>query len=87
MHFDRLNIRLLQNLKKSGYNILTSNNRSDHEAVYWFPEKVDNVNDYLSGRHGTKVSNLEPTILIIDEALENMEQQYLYGYVFCMKWN
>lgn len=86
MQFDRLNIRLLQNLKKSGYNILTSNNKTDNETVYWFPEKVDNVNSYLSGIDNAKKNPIKYTILIIDEALENIEKQCFYGYVFCEKW-
>lgn len=82
MQFDKLNIRLLENLKKAGYTILASHNNLFKETVYWFPEKVDDISDYLLdlGLSG-ELSN-DPSILIIDDAINNIKEQHLFGYVF-----
>lgn len=83
MKFDRLNIRLLEKLQKSGYTVLTSTSKIYEEVVYWFPEKVPDVDNYLYSLDKSNGSQSQTTILVIDDALNNMENRYYFGYVFC----
>lgn len=83
MQFDRLNIRILKKLKKSGFTILSSNNKVYDETVYWFPEKVDDLDNYLTELETSGELKSDPFILVIDDALENIKEEHLFGYVFC----
>ena len=69
MQFDRLNIRILKKLKKSGFTILSSNNKVYDETVYWFPEKVDDLDNYLTELETSGELKSDPFILVIDDAL------------------
>lgn len=82
MQFDRLNIRILKKLKNSGFTILSSNNKIYEETVYWFPEKVEDLSDYLIDLQLSEERRSDPSILVIDEALNNIEKVHLFGYVF-----
>lgn len=77
MEFKKLTIETLKLLKSRGFNILTSNNQLTDTKVIWFPEKVDDINDYLM-----EVAGEEPTFIVIDDALSNVEEVYLYAEVF-----
>jgi len=82
MQFDRLNIRVLKKLKSSGFTILSSNNKIYEETVYWFPEKVHDLSGYLEEMESNGEKIKDSSILVIEEALENIDQVHLFGYVF-----
>lgn len=81
MEFVNISFEVLRKLKEQGYNILASNNDLYDEEVIWYPEKVDNVFEYLIGLDINGESNLEPNLLVIDDALLNINEQELRGIV------
>lgn len=80
MQFEKLTHANLRILLTQGYNILVSNNQYNDEKVVWFPETVEDIDDYLM-----QVADEEPTLLVIDDALKNIEEEYLIGDVFMEK--
>lgn len=83
MKFVRLTKNVLVDLKRQGYNILTSVNTVDDEDPTYTPVKVDSVWDYLD--NVTVVPMFEPEIIVIDEALENYSDEMLRGMVLIEK--
>jgi len=83
MKFVRLTKNVLVDLKRQGYNILTSVNTVDDEDPTYTPVKVDSVWDYLD--NVTVVPLSEPEIIVIDEALENYSDDMLRGMVLIEK--
>lgn len=79
MKFTALNYKTLTTLKKRGYNILTSNNNLTDETVYWYPEKIQDLDNYLVGLIPPPFQ--EPNLLVIDDALNNIDEQDLIGLV------
>ncbi len=71
-------------LKGRGYNILTSNNELIDSVIYWFPERIDNIRGYMRELNnlGYEPPLNHPTLLRIEEALENMKEEELEGFVF-----
>ncbi|MBB2949896.1 hypothetical protein [Sphingobacterium sp. JUb56] len=84
MQFATLTRSILLDLQSKGYNILTSKNRIDDENPTWYPISVPNVWDYLLQLDGkTKVMSFqEPAVLVIEDALLNVEDEQLDGEVF-----
>lgn len=84
MQFENVSKRILKELLSKGYNILTSNESLSADVVYWYPEKVENVNDYLI--HLDIIDAIEPlkepNILVIQDALDNIEDEDLIGLIF-----
>ncbi|MFZ4861593.1 hypothetical protein ACL9RF_05355 [Sphingobacterium sp. Mn56C] len=83
MHFEKLSRDALKKLNEEGYNLLTSNADLSIPRVYWFPEKVENLNVFtLQPKvNGFVLLDLE-TIIIIPEALELLEDVDFVGEVF-----
>ncbi|MCS3556171.1 MULTISPECIES: hypothetical protein [unclassified Sphingobacterium] len=84
MKFLPLNTSVLLDLKRNGYNILTSKNTVDHESPTWYPLTVFDVNDYLLNLDckASSAPKEEPSILVIDDALKNIDEEQLQGEVF-----
>lgn len=80
MQFEKLTQDNLRILQSQGYNNLTSNNQFTDDKVIWFPEFVKDVWEYL-----LRVSGDEPTMLVINDALQNIEDEDLFGEVFMEK--
>ncbi len=77
MQFEKLSHEALRELIGRGYNILSSNDELWDKNVVWFPETVADVKDYLM-----QVADEEATLLVIDDALNNLEEEELIGDVF-----
>lgn len=75
MKFVRLNHRILQKLKDQGFKIIRSSDKSNPDDPTWYPEKVSNLWDYLA------VLGPEERVLIIDEALEKIDDSAFVGMV------
>lgn len=82
MKFEQLALANLKILKSKGFNILTSNNKLTDDHILWFPESVADVCDYLItlDTKGTTPFQ-EPNILVIDDAISNIEDENLIGEV------
>jgi len=85
MQFVRLAHSVLRDLKKQGYNILKSPVPIDNENPSWYPEKVEDVWEYLDSL--TVVPFQEPNVLVIDDALENIRDEDFVGMVWVKKIN
>lgn len=77
MQFEKLSHEALRELMSRGYNILSSNDELWAKKVVWFPETVTDIKDYLM-----QVADEEATLLVIDDALNNLEEEELIGDVF-----
>ena len=84
MRFEKLTKSQLKILKSQGYTLLTSNQNLTDEKVYWFPERVADVMEYLLAldTSGKIVPFKEQNLLVIDDALENIREEDLKGEVF-----
>lgn len=83
MRFEKLNHKNLRYLKSKGYNLLTSNNKLSDEHVIWFPERIDNLCDHLSEFDLLDpTADFEPSILLIQFAIDYMSEDDLVGEVF-----
>lgn len=81
MEFVKLEKELLQKLRDRGYNVLVSNQPlNDDVLIYWYPERVDDVCEYVVGLDGTPFN--EPNILVIQDALDNIDEGDLVGMVW-----
>jgi len=83
MKFVRLTHSVLRQLRLQGYNILKSPMPTDSEDPSWHPEKVDDVWEYLDSLAGVPFQ--EPNVLVIDDALENIQEEDLIGMVWLKK--
>lgn len=84
MRFEKLTKSQLKILKSQGYTLLTSNQNLTDEKVYWFPERVADVMEYLLAldTSGKFVPFKEQNLLVIDDAIENIREEDLKGEVF-----
>jgi hypothetical protein len=84
MKFVPLSRVILLELKRNGYNILTSKNIVDDENLTWYPVTVSDVDDYLLHLDcsGSIVPMEESALLVIDDALDNINEELLQGEVF-----
>lgn len=80
MGFVRLTHDLLRDLKSQGYNILHSPTPSSSDDLAWYPERVDDIWNYLDHLMCTPFQ--EPNIIIIEEILRNINQENLAGSVW-----
>jgi len=83
MKFVRLTHAVLRQLRLQGYNVLKSPLPIDSEDPSWYPEKVDDVWEYLDSL--TVVPFQEPNVLVIDDALEIIRDEDLIGMVWMRK--
>lgn len=84
MRFEKLTKSQLKILKSQGYTLLTSNQKLTEAQVFWFPERVADVMEYLVAMY-TSAKTLpfkEQNLLFIDDALENIKEEDLIGEVF-----
>jgi len=86
MKFVKLTHGVLRKLQSQGYNVLIApSDVEDSRNVTWKAITVDNVMDWLVGLDSAGVTAIpfeEPHILPIDEALNNIENEALFGSVF-----
>lgn len=83
MKFEKLTHSNLKILKSKGFNILTSNNSLTDETLVWFPERINDIFDYLIAHDiNCIIPHQEFEILVIDDAIRIMEEEYLIGDVF-----
>lgn len=86
MRFEKVTHDVLRKLKAKGYNVLIApSDIEDTENITWKAITVDNVNDWLVGLDCYGVTAIpfeEPHILPIQEALDNIENDALFGSVF-----
>ncbi|MCW2259233.1 MULTISPECIES: hypothetical protein [Sphingobacterium] len=84
MKFVPLSRVILLELKRNGYNILTSKNTVDDENPTWYPLTVPDVDDYLLQLDcsGSIVPEEEQVLLVIEDALDNIHEGQLLGEVF-----
>ncbi|CDT09035.1 MULTISPECIES: hypothetical protein [Sphingobacterium] len=81
MQFLPVNYHLLRQLQIRGYNILASAQGIDHENPSYYPIQVTDVWDYLVRIDSTSKVG-EPALIVIDDALRNVEEQHFDGAVF-----
>ncbi|GEM64530.1 hypothetical protein D3C87_1585110 [compost metagenome] len=81
MQFLPVNYNLLRQLQIRGYNILASAQGIDHENPSYYPIQVNDVWDYLVRLDCTSGIG-EPALIVIDDALRNVEEQHFEGAVF-----
>ncbi|MEN5436478.1 hypothetical protein ABE545_22805 [Sphingobacterium faecium] len=84
MKFVPLSRVILLELKRNGYNILTSKNTVDDENPTWYPLTVPDVDDYLLQLDcsGSIVPEEVQVLLVIEDALDNIHEGQLQGEVF-----
>jgi len=84
MKFVPLSRSILLDLKQSGYQILTSKNAVDDPDPTWYPLAVADVDEYLLNLDC--VGSIDPmkelAILVIEDALNSIDQELLIGQVF-----
>ncbi|MDF2851679.1 MAG: hypothetical protein K0S31_2364 [Sphingobacterium multivorum] len=86
MKFEKVTHSVLRRLQAQGYNVLIAPSDSeDDENVTWKAIAVPNVMDWLVAldcEGWTNIPFQEPHILLIEEALQNIENEELFGSVF-----
>lgn len=84
MKFVSLSLPILLELKRNGYNILTSKNTADDKNPTWYPLTVADVNDYLLSLDCKEsvVPKERSALLVIDDALNNIDEDQFQGEVF-----
>ncbi|WP_286894934.1 MULTISPECIES: hypothetical protein [Sphingobacterium] len=86
MRFEKVTHEVLRELKRKGYNVLIApSDCEDSENVTWKAIAVPNVMEWLVAldcEGWTNVPFHEPHILPIDEALNNIRDEDLFGSVF-----
>lgn len=83
MRFEKLTHLQLKILKNKGFNILTSNNALTDEKVIWFPERVEDVCEFLISMDIKGITPFEePNILVIQDAIDNINNEDLIGEIF-----
>lgn len=86
MKFVKVTYGILRKLQSQGYNVLIApSDIEDVENITWKAITVANVMDWLVGLDCSGVTAIpfkEPHILPIDEALNNIENEALFGSVF-----
>ncbi|SKB39157.1 hypothetical protein SAMN05660841_00221 [Sphingobacterium nematocida] len=82
--FKKVTHGLLNELKQQGYNALISNNELSDPQIYWYPEEVDNVHQYIIEliNRGYRAPLNQPMIMWIQDAIENLSEYELSGIVF-----
>ncbi|MCI0922327.1 hypothetical protein [Sphingobacterium rhinopitheci] len=82
MQFYTIDKDILEKLNKSGFTILSSTNTMFDETIYWFPEKVYDIDAYFTALDLCGELNSIPSIISIVDAINNMEEKNLRGLVF-----
>jgi len=86
MRFEKVTHSVLKELQRKGYNVLIApSDCEDSENVTWKAITVPNVMDWLVAldcEGWTNIPFKEPHILPIDEALNNIDNDSLFGSVF-----
>ena len=84
MNFVPLSRVILLELKRNGYNILTSKNTVDDENPTGYPLTVPDVDDYLLQLACSRsiVPEEGQVLLVIEDALDNIHEGQLLGEVF-----
>lgn len=82
MQFYKIDIEILVRLNKSGFTILSSTNKIFDETIYWFPEKVYDLAAYLTALDLCGELNTIPSIVSIEDAINNINENKLRGLVF-----
>lgn len=86
MRFAKISHSVLKELQRNGYNILIAPADSeDRENVTWKAIAVENVNNWLVSldcEGGYSIPFQEPYILVIQDALNNINDEDLFGGVF-----
>ncbi|WON94747.1 hypothetical protein [Sphingobacterium sp. UGAL515B_05] len=86
MRFEKVTHRILKELQRKGYNVLIApSDCEDSENVTWKAITVPNVFEWLVALDCVGWTNIpfkEPHILPIDEALNNIDNDALFGSVF-----
>jgi len=86
MRFEKVTHSVLKELKRKGYNVLIAPaDCEDNSNVTWKAIAVPNVMDWLVALDCegiTAVSFQEPNILVIEDALNNIHDEDLFGSIF-----
>lgn len=86
MRFAKLTHSVLKELQSKGYNVLIAPyDCEDSENITWKAISVPNVFDWLVALDCEGISGIpfeEPNILVIQDALLNMQDEDLTGSVF-----
>ncbi|WP_286751746.1 MULTISPECIES: hypothetical protein [Sphingobacterium] len=86
MKFVKVTHTVLKELQSKGYNVLIAPSEcEDNENVTWKAISVPNIMDWLVAldcEGWTNVPLKEPHILVIPDALDNIENEALFGSVF-----
>lgn len=86
MRFEKVTHGVLRKLHSQGYNVLIApSDCEDSENVTWKAITVPNVMDWLVALDCegiTAVPFQEPNILVIEDALNNIDNDALFGSVF-----
>lgn len=84
MKFEKVTRLILNEPKQKGYNALTSTNELSDRQIYWYPEHVDNIDDYIirlkEKGYGAPLD--KPMILWIHDAILNLREYELSGIVY-----
>ena len=81
IEFVKLSMQLLCSLQLKGYNVLQSSNNLSDEIVYWRPAKVGDVWKFLMDLESEGLLCDDPPILVIEDAIKNIESSNLNGIV------
>ncbi len=88
MKFEKLTKAILFKLKEQGYNTVIHNRNISGICITWFPESIENIYDYIASLCSLGAIVYEkPNILVIDDGIENISEEYLVGYVFVGGYN
>jgi len=86
MRFEKVTHKVLRDLQANGYNVLIAPSDSEEsDNVTWKAIAVPNVMDWLVALDCegiTAVPFQEPNILVIEDALNNICDEDLFGSVF-----
>lgn len=86
MRFEKVTHSVLKELQRKGFNVLIApSDCEDNSNVTWKAITVPNVMDWLVSLDCEGITTVpfkEPNILVIQEALDNIRNEDLFGSVF-----
>ncbi|QQT61004.1 hypothetical protein I6I97_17540 [Sphingobacterium multivorum] len=86
MRFEKVTHSVLKELQRNGYNVLIAPaDCEDNSNVTWKAIAVPNVMDWLVALDCEGITSVpfqEPNILVIEDALNNIRDEDLFGSVF-----
>jgi len=86
MRFAKVSHSVLKELQSKGYNVLIApSDCEDIENVTWKAITVENVFEWLVALDCEGIAGIpfqEPNILVIQDALDNIREEDLFGSVF-----